>query len=133
MERFGNVKSVLLCLMKNLQRDRKTAKMSMKIVEIGSGASTKAYDNVTMKKGAKQNKFGCMYYLSEKVYLRKSTPVMDYSTRTSDDGKLHLVLSYDKDLKDELELLQSILKDKNAELEFKGHVEGDRHFLKMDE
>src|SRR5438477_5540721 len=105
----------------------------MKIVEIGSGASTTVYDNVIMKRSPKQNKFGTMFYLSDKVYLRKSTPVTDYSTWISEDGKHHLVLTYDKDLIDELEKLQNKLKEKMPELQFKAHNDGDRHFLKMDE
>ena len=57
----------------------------------------------------------------------------DYSTWTSEDGKHHLVLRYDKDLKAEFEILQNKLKDKIPELEFKCHNEGDRHFVKVDE
>ena len=78
------------------------------------------------------NKFGTMWYLNERLYLKKSTnSVTNYGTWLSDDSKLYVVLNYDANLKEELENIMDTMIKSTPELsEFKRSIEGDRHFIK---
>jgi hypothetical protein len=102
---------------------------------IDGSSSEAAYGNLQLKKTIKQqNKFGIMYYLTERLYLRKSdAAVINYSTWESDDKKnVYLVLNFDPDLNSHLNLVMDSMQKSTPELpDFKRNSNGERHFIKL--
>ena len=107
--------------------------MKVTIHEIGDMENALPYESIVLKKPNNQNKFGTMFYLKDRLYLKKSTTsVTNYSVWVSEESKAHIVLNYDEDLKRELDLIMdAILKNTPDLPEFKRPVEGDRHFIRL--
>ena len=105
--------------------------MAMATVNVHEIGTKSNYNDVELNKSNAPNKYGTMYYLAEKIYLKKSlTGVADYGMWESDEGKLNLVLHYDADLFGELQLVMNKIKEKMPGLDFKEQVVGDRMFVK---
>jgi hypothetical protein len=101
----------------------------------GNNDGIEAYANVQLKKSTKQqNKFGIMYYLSERLYLRNAdAAVINYTTWESDDEKnVYLVLNFDEDLNSHLNLIMDCMQKNTPDLpDFKRNLNGDKHCIKL--
>ena len=109
---------------------------AINVREIGGSidASGEAYGNLQLKKTTKQNnKFGIMYYLTERLYFSKSeVPVIDYSTWESDDEKnVYLVLNFDQNFNCLLNSVMDGMCKNTPDLPNFKRNNGDKHFIKL--
>jgi hypothetical protein len=90
------------------------------------------YEALAFKKSSKPNKFGTMFYLTDKIHLQKTlNPVTDYSLWTSDEGKPYVVLPFDANLKEELMKITSKLTALQADFLFKEVEDKQSHYIKL--
>lgn len=77
--------------------------LTMKVINIdNSSISSSNYDDLDFCNVQKQSKFGTLSYFRNRIYLVKTTPVVDYGSWTSEEGKSYLCLDADKNLENEL-------------------------------